>query len=220
MLGEYDNFQEPDCQLDDPTDCAPPLRLYEVDYVVRNHNDYRIDLIRTTENVAFEGLRCCKSGFQNNRSKHFFQITSSLFACHWLRNSSTSIRQSIQLQVGIKMPKIPRELFRRKRFTLQVQPSVKLVKSIFQKTSYVIKQVVITLQIVRIPADQLELLFLLAGGGLYNLRSSSGPSNVVWLPWTSFLTLTGLGRTWLSRKQNHSENLNHRCGHEIWLPYQ
>ncbi|XP_039433894.1 polyserase-2-like [Culex pipiens pallens] len=56
VLGEYDNFREPDCQLEDPTDCAPPLRLYEVDYVVRNRNDYRyrIDLIRTTENVAFE----------------------------------------------------------------------------------------------------------------------------------------------------------------------
>lgn len=60
-LGDYDIDNVNDCNVNDPADCAPPTRLYDIEYIVQHqgysretrHND--IALIRLKNEVLFDG---------------------------------------------------------------------------------------------------------------------------------------------------------------------
>lgn len=61
-LGDYDILRDRDCNVNDPTDCAPSTRLYDIEFIVLHqsysretrHND--IALVRLKTEVSFDGL--------------------------------------------------------------------------------------------------------------------------------------------------------------------
>lgn len=97
-LGEFDTDKNPDCTEDDETDCAPPFRDYDVEYLVQ-HPDYVPDidgdwndiaLIRTKKSIEYEDhiQPICLPLSQELRNKNFSQYVMTGWKDDMLKTSS------------------------------------------------------------------------------------------------------------------------------------
>lgn len=64
LLGDYDTNQNPDCNVEDISECVPKVQNYDVEYVVLHqyynfdirNTTYDIALLRTTQVVLYDGM--------------------------------------------------------------------------------------------------------------------------------------------------------------------
>lgn len=64
LLGDYDTNQNPDCNVEGISECAPKVQNYDVEYVVLHqyynfdirNTTYDIALLRTTQVVLYDGM--------------------------------------------------------------------------------------------------------------------------------------------------------------------